>query len=130
MARDKQWVVDMIAQIVPGSQRVQTAEMIVDRLMEEGVLHLGYGDADVDRVVSVFSDKFGTTKTTNADRFAARRLTQKYGAQAVVGILTLLAQNSGEQYVPIVGSVAQLETKWVQVLNFVRKMSAGTETID
>jgi hypothetical protein len=122
----KAWVVDLVTTIV--SDR-PTAEMVVDRLMEEGVLVLGYGDADVDKIVEKFADTFGTTKVSKYDRFAANRLAKKYGSQAVCGIVDLLAANGKEKYAPVVGSVAQLEEKWVSVLNFVRNHKDGDEVI-
>ena len=125
------WVVGAIAQIVQGndSERVQTAEMIVDLLMEEGLLNLGYGNNDVDKVVEQFKTTFGTTKVTKADRFAAHRMSEKYGAQAVCGIVQLLAANVTEKYAPVVGSITQLETKWVSVMNFLRNIKSD-ETIE
>lgn len=117
MSRRK-WVVELITQIV---KDVPTAEMVVDRLMEEGVLHLGYGDAEVDAVVSKFTEVFGTTRTSQADRWAAHRLVKRYGSQAVVGIIQLLGSLSHERYAPVVGSIMQLEDKWVSVMNFLRK---------
>lgn len=116
------WVVELIAQIVGDTP---TAEMVVERLTEEGVLHLGYGDADIDIVVDTFKEVFGTTRVSKQDRYAARRLATKYGSQAVVGIMRLLHQSSDNQYAPVVGSVAQLEEKWVSVLNFVRKQKSS-----
>ena len=118
-----------IIEIISGIVDKQSAEMIVERLEEEGVLHLGYGDADVDKVVTKFVDTFGTTKTSKLDRFAAHRLTRRYGSQAVVGIIGLLGAMSQEKYAPTVGSIAQLEDKWVSVLNFLRKQK-GNEEID
>lgn len=132
MSRDRTWVISLVSQIVKGtpSERVQTAEMIVDRLIEEGVLHLGYGNADIDIVVEGFKETFGTTKVSQPDRFAARRLVEKYGSQSVVAILKMLAQRSTEPYAPVVGSVAQLEQKWVNVMNFLRKQAdTGNDTI-
>lgn len=128
MSRSKDWVVKLVTQIVKDKP---TAEMVVDRLMEEGVLHLGYGDADIDQVISTFTETFGTTKVSNIDRFAANRLVKKYGAQSVVGIIKLLAQHSTERYAPVVGSIAQLETKWVSVLHFLRtRQDQEDEIID
>lgn len=121
----KDWVVELIAQIVknaPTSAASKTAELIVERLMEEGLLNLGYGDKDVDRVVQKFTDTFGTTKTSRQDRWAANRLCAKYGVQAVCGIIQILSENSTEKYAPVVGSITQLEAKWVSVLNFVRNL--------
>lgn len=114
----KAWVIGLVEQIVGDKP---TAEMVVQRLQEEGVMHLGYGNADVDRVVQKFTDTFGTTKVTRQDRFAAHRLVRKYGAQVVCGVVDLLAQNSDKKYAPVVGSIAQLENKIVNVLNFLRK---------
>jgi hypothetical protein len=131
MSRDRTWVASLISQIVKGteSERAQTAEMIVDRLMEEGILHLGYGNADIDKVVEAFKEFFGTTKVTQQDRFAARRLVEKYGSQSIVGIVRLLAQHASERYAPVVNSVSQLESKFPSVVNFLRKQSTDNETI-
>jgi hypothetical protein len=128
----RDWVVELIAQIVhkaPTGTHVQTAELIVDRLMEEGLLHLGHGDAEVDLIVDKFADTFGTTRTSRYDRFAARRLGVKYGSQAVCGIIQLLGEHRTDKYAPLVGSVTQLEEKWVSVLNFLRKLRRD-EVID
>lgn len=113
----KEHLIGIIADIV--GDRIK-AEVIVDRLQEEGVLHLGHGNVDVDRVVEKFSDTFGTTKTSKYDRFAAKRLVDKYGSDAVVGIIGLLGSRSTEKFAPVVNSISQLESKWASVLNFVR----------
>ena len=115
----KAWVVDVVTGVV--GDKI-TAEMVVDRLMEEGVLNLSYGNADVNEIVVGFADTFGTTKTSRQDRFAAHRLAQKYGAQAVVGIVQLLAENNTEKFAPVVNSVSQLEEKMPSVLNFLRNI--------
>lgn len=133
----KIWVAKMIAQIVEDSFRSKqtkdtanaTAEIIVDRLVEEGVLNLGYGNADIDRVVQKFVDTFETTKVSRYDRFAARRLADKHSSQAVCGIIEMLGENSQKKYAPIVRSVSQLEEKWVSVVSFLRKESED-EVID
>lgn len=119
------WVVELVQQIVKCD--VPTAEMLVDRLMEEGLLVLGYGDADIDAVVMQFTETFGTTKVSQYDRFAARRLVTRYGRQAVCGIIQLLGQGSTEKYVPVVNSVVDLEKKWVSVLHFLRKTKGDEE---
>lgn len=123
------YVIDIIAQIIGGQGAKQSAELIVDRLRDEGLLHLGYGDVDIDKVVNTFTDTFGTTKVSKPDRWAANRLVKRYGAQTVVGIVKLLGQHSTERFAPVVNSVADLETKWVSVLNFLRNLK-GEEDIN
>lgn len=122
--RNRAWVVELVATI---TQDKPTAEMVVDRLIEEGVLHLGYGNADIDRVVSNFTETFGTTKTSRSDRWAANRLVSKYGVESVVVITKMLAENSQEKYAPVVGSITQLESKWISVLRFLRNLKDDEE---
>lgn len=106
-----------------------TAEMIVERLNEEGVLHLGYGDADVDQIVYAFAKAFGTTKIRPQDRYAAARLAKVHGSQAITQIITLLESAGDMQYVPVVNSVSELETKLQSVLHFLRKTHTDNEVI-
>jgi hypothetical protein len=123
MKSKKAWVVEMVTQLVkdaPRENAAATADTIVERLMEEGLLHIGYGNADVDIVVGKFADTFGTTKVSRQDRFAANRLVAKYGSQSVVGIVDMLAKHSTEKFTPVVNSVSQLEEKMPSVLNFLR----------
>lgn len=117
MRNNRMRVVELVAQIVHDRP---TAEMVVERLMEEGLLHLGHGQADIDIVVEQFIETFGTTKTSQRDRWAANRLCGKYGSQSIVGIIRLLGQRSTERYAPMVNSIAQLEEKLPSVLRFLR----------
>lgn len=119
-----QHLIEQIAPIIAQGAMNQpdtTAKYVIERLMDEGVITIGYGDKDVDRIIDQFKQSFGTTKASKHDRWSANRLAAKYGAQAVTGIIQLLAKGAGEKYAPVVGNVAQLEDKWVSVLNFVRK---------
>lgn len=120
----RQYIVEMIAKLIEDSIK---AELVVERLEEEGVLHLGYGDADIDIVLESFVQAFGTTKTSKNDRWAANRLVKKYSAQAVVGIINLLAANTTQKYAPVPNSVVQLEEKWVSILNFLRSIKGNEE---
>ena len=113
---DRKYVIEFIAKMT----NQITAETIVDRLINEGLLHLGHGDAEVDTIVDCFSNTFGNTKTSKQDRWAANRLAKKYGSQAICGIIQLLGANSQERFSPTVNSVAQLEEKIVTVLKFLR----------
>ena len=112
---------DAIKAITPIVGSIITAELVIDRLNESGYMQLGYGNGDVDNVVSTFSETFGTTKVSRADRFAASRLSKKYGAQSVTGIIKRYASLADDQYAPVIGSVTQLEDKWVNVMSFIRK---------
>lgn len=114
----RKWVFDLIKGIVKDEP---TANMVLDVLVEEGVLNLDYGDDNIGRVVTSFTETFGTTKTSKYDRFAAKRLSDRYGVQAVTGVITLLGRKRDEPYAPVVGNIKQLEDKWVSVLNFLRK---------
>lgn len=116
----RKYVIGVVASLC--DDRV-VAEAIVDRLQEEGLLQLGYGNSDVDRIVETFSRVFGTTKTSQRDRWAARRLADVHTAQAVCGIIQLLGSTEDSQYKPVVGSVAELEEKFVKVMNYLRKQS-------
>lgn len=127
MQSKRKYVTELITQIVGNKQ---TAEIVVERLMEENLLVLGYGDADIDKVVMKFTDTFGTTKISKTDRFAANRLCKKYGSQAVVGIISLLAENNTQKYAPVVGSITQLEAKWISVLHFLRNLPKDDDVID
>lgn len=114
----KEYVTELIANIIKDKP---TAEMVVERLMEEDLLNLGYGNSDIDAVVIQFSETFGNTKTSKFDRFAAKRLTEKYGRDSIVGIIQMLGKRRDEKFAPMVGSIVQLEQKIVSVMNFLRK---------
>lgn len=120
-------MIDFIADIT--GNKVM-AEMIVERLQEERLLSLGYGDTEIDQVVKKFKDTFGTTRSSKYDRFAARRLVAKYGTKSVFGVIELLAEKSDEKYAPVVNDVSQLEKKFVSVLSFLRKNTAEDTTLD
>lgn len=115
----KDWVVELVAREAGVDK--PTAVAVVERLMEEGVLVLGFGDSEVERIVETFSQTFGTTKTSRNDRYAAHRLAQKQTAQAVCGIIQILGKLRDERFCPTVGSVTELEEKWVKVENFIRR---------
>lgn len=122
----KQYIIDLVATIVKDKP---TAEMVVERLEEEGLLVLGYGSSEIDNVVQKFTDTFGTTKTSKYDRFAADRLTKKYGSQAICGIIGLMGEHATEKFAPRLNNLSELENKLPSVLLFLRKQR-GDETLD
>lgn len=123
----KQAALELIQSVVGDKP---TAEMVLERLQDEGFLHLGYGNVAVDQIVAAFKETFGNTKTSKHDRMSAHRLANAHTTQAVVGVIQLLAQLQDHRYAPTVGSVAQLEDKWVNVVAFIRKQQQGTEVIE
>lgn len=124
--RNLNWVRDIIISV--GVDKT-TAGMIVERLEEEGVLHLGYGDADVDSVVETFNSVFNATKVSRQDRWAAGRLAKAHGVTAVLTIIQLLRQNSNQPYAPVVNNLVELENKFQSVLNFLRRNVNNGEVI-
>lgn len=73
----------------------------------------------VQDVIDAFKDNFGTTATSRYDRYAAKRLSDKYGVDDVIKIIQALAMSKGEQYCPVVNNVAELERKMVSVGKFI-----------
>lgn len=114
----KKHIVEIVATYVKDRP---TAEAIVERLQDEGVLHLGYGKAEIDQIVGTFKEEFNISVVTARDRQAANRLASTHGAKPVVEVIKLLAKSSSGQYAPTVNNVQQLEQKWVSVINYLRK---------
>lgn len=121
---------DAINAITPIVGDVITAELVIERLQGLGYMQLGYGNSDVDSIVDTFLETMGTTKSTKGDRFAANRLAKKYGAQSVNGVVKLYANLRDDEYAPVIGSVTQLEDKWVNVLTFIRKKAQQQSKAD
>lgn len=96
------------------------AESLLERLEEEGLIQSHYGDQETSMIVEAFKRIFGTTKVSKYDRFAAKRLARKHGTKAVISIMELLASKQNEKFAPVVGSVSQLEDKFVHVAHFLR----------
>jgi hypothetical protein len=120
MSNRRDYILDLLAGVALDGNK-ELAEAILVLLEAESVLHLGYGDAEIDGVIDKFTLCFGTTKTTKYDRYAAHRLVAKYSGHAVAGIIELLASRSKERYAPLVNNITQLEEKWVSVLAFLRE---------
>lgn len=126
-----EYIIKLIAEMVQsGHNPKDTATRILERLKEEGVITTSYGNADVDVIIITFKNLFGTTKATRLDRFAASRLSKKYGSDAVVGIIKVLATRVNEPYCPVVGSITQLENKWVNVMSFLRSRANDNVMLD
>lgn len=97
------------------------SEAIVDKLVEEDLISLSFGNKEVDEIVTAFKTTFGTTRASKYDRFAAKRLSDKNGVKTVVQMIQILGTRMDLPYAPTIGSVSQLEEKWVSVVKFLRK---------
>lgn len=125
-ARSNNYVLELIDQIV--NDKVKSA-MLLERLKEENLLHIGHGDPDIDKVIETFKEAYGVTKITRYDRWAANRLVQKHGSQSICQIIRMLAEQAGHPYAPVPNNIVQIEEKWVAILSFLRKQGSGSETI-
>lgn len=105
------------------------AEAVLERLQDDAFLHLGYGKAEVDQILGAFQEKFGSTKITKYDRTAANRLANVHTVKMVLAAINMLSSLSNEKYAPTVGSVQQLEDKWVNVVSFLRKQQQQGEVV-
>jgi hypothetical protein len=100
-----------------------SAEEAYNRLKAEDLLKDGvsFGNADINTVIDSFKEHFGVTKATRYDRFAAKRLIQRHGAEAICDTIRKLSQGQTDKFAPTVNSVSELENKWVSVNRFVNK---------
>lgn len=85
---------------------------------------------DVQAIIDAFVEQFGVTKTTQYDRWAAKRLYTKHGSENIVAIIKALAHYADDKYCPVIGSVSQIEKKWVNIAKFLKAKSEGSEIMD
>lgn len=108
----------------PGA--ILAADDIIDQLITDGLLSLGYaGDPDVSAVVDQFQMAFRTTATIRTDRFAASRLAKRHGQATVAHVIQTLAARRNEKFAPTVNNLTQLEQKWPTVERFVGTPTRG-----
>lgn len=123
----REYIIGLIATITDNKV---LAESIVERLEEENLLNIHYGDQDVGLIVQAFVDSFGNTKTSKWDRFAAKRLANKHGEQSVVSIIQLLSGLAEAPYAPSVNNVSDLENKFPQIIKFLRSQKSQQTMVD
>lgn len=83
-----------------------------------------YGDPGVTLIINTFKDSYQTTRSTKYDRWAAKRLADKHGADKIVMLIKILSQST-DQYRPVINSVNQLEEKWPSIANFFKNKSSN-----
>jgi hypothetical protein len=102
----------------------QLAMDIVDNLIRDGIINPSYaGTPDIDEVLDIFQLTFGTTTVIKTDRFAASRLTKRYGAHQIAKVIVQLGKRQREQFAPTVNNLTQLEQKWPSVMRFIQSKS-------
>lgn len=94
------------------------AEAIVDALIEEGVVNAHFGNQEISEVIETFKQKFGTTRTSRYDRFAAKRLVDKHGAETVIQAITALSLLQSRDFAPSANNVVDIERKWPSIVKF------------
>ena len=104
-----------------------TAARIAEALVDAGYVTLKFGDKDVSAVVEAFKAAFGTTGSNRYDRYAAKRLTGRYSVLEIKRVISVLAEHQGDQYCPVIGSVLQLEQKWVSVGRYLTRLQSDSE---
>lgn len=82
-----------------------------------------YGNKDINKIVNAFAMYFGSTKTTQYDRWAAKRLADKYTSEKMVGAIQALSAVQTDKYAPTVRSVSQFEDKLPQIISYFKKKS-------
>jgi|ERR1035437_8000597 hypothetical protein len=83
-----------------------------------------YGNKDINDIVNAFAKVFGNTKTTKYDRFASKRLADKYTSSEIVKVINALSLGANDKYCPVVNSVSQLETKLPNIISYFKKKSS------
>jgi hypothetical protein len=79
-----------------------------------------YGNPDVNTICSAFMEAFNTTSVSKYDRFAAKRLAEKHGADRIAQLIKVFANSDGS-FKPSISSVSMLEKKWVNVGEYMKK---------
>ena len=103
---------------------------VVEALLDQGIIIVRHGDKAIDTIVDTFKKQFGTTSASRYDRFAAKRLAERHGTDGVCKVIELLRQYQSEQYCPTIGSIQQLEQKWVSVGRFLGNLASSDSDID
>lgn len=114
---------------VPFDALYQLSTEVVDRLIRDGVLALGYaGNHDIGLVVEMFQVGFGTTAPNRTDRYAASRLVKRYGVDEVSRMVDQLATRKTEKFAPVVNNLVQFEQKLPQIMRFLQ--NRGGDEVD
>lgn len=78
-------------------------------------------DQDAKRVVEAFKEVNNVPSVRVSDKASARVLSQKYGADNIIQIIQVMAAHKGEQYVPSINHIKDIENKWVMIERWFKK---------
>ena len=59
------------------------------------------------------------------NRYAAKRLLDKYGTDKVIKLIEFASEIQGKQYAPTINNILDLEQKIVSLMNFYAKNKGG-----
>lgn len=85
---------------------------------------------DIQHILDRFQELFGNPKNSRWDRFAAKRLVEKFGEENVIKVIEALGATKDEQYAPSVYSVQQLENKWLAVGEHLKRQAEGSVIVE
>jgi len=85
---------------------------------------------DIQTVIDAFSESFGTTTSNKYDRFATKRLVDKYGVDGIVKVIKALRSFNDDQYCPTVNNIRDIEKKWPAVIKFITAKLRRSEVVE
>lgn len=98
-------------------------ESILEALKAIGAPLPDKRNKDIQLIIDTFVNASGVTKTSKWDRFAAKRLADKHGAENIAQLIEVYFKLPPGQYKPSIASIRQLEEKWVNVGAYMQKQS-------
>lgn len=117
---------DIMDKFVVSKQRIYDARKRLEPVIK-GLENIdgkvNKSDPNINLIIETFKDSFGTTTSSQYDRFAAKRLHIKYTAESTASLIKALANLADLSYYPTVNSVSQFEKKLPQVVKFVKDNS-------
>lgn len=105
-------------------------EPILEALKQVDPYKRDLRNKDVQSIIEAFMTAFGTTKASEYDRYAAKRLHVKHGTENMIKVINSLAAHAGEQYCPSINSVTELENKLPSIIAYLKKQSGSMVVIN
>ena len=109
---------------------IRNKNKIFTEALKENTAQVEYGNPEINTLLKAFSDTFGTTKTSRFDRYAAKRLITKHGADKILTLISELRKMAESKFAPSVNNVSDIETKWVQIIKFLGTQQEENQEIE